>query len=222
MAGEESELKLLDFWASPFGQRCRIALAEKEVEYEHVEENLSEKSELLLRSNPVHKKIPVLLHAGKPICESIIIVQYIDEIWPQKSPILPSDPYARAQARFWADYIDKKVYENGNWMWKLKGEEREKAKKGFMEMLKNLEVELGEKTYFGGDVFGLVDIALVPFTAWFYTYDRYGGISVEREFPELAAWGRRCAARESVAKTLHDPEKIYQHVGFLRKKFGLE
>ncbi|KAF3329803.1 putative glutathione S-transferase parA [Carex littledalei] len=44
---------LLDFWVSPFGQRARIALAEKGVEYEYKEENLFEKSELLLKSNPV-------------------------------------------------------------------------------------------------------------------------------------------------------------------------
>ena len=64
---------------------------------------------LLLQMNPIHKKIPVLIHNGKPICESAIIVQYIDEVWNDKAPILPSDPYERAQARFWVDYIDKKV-----------------------------------------------------------------------------------------------------------------
>jgi glutathione S-transferase len=59
--------------------------------------------------NPVHKKIPVLVHDGKPICESLIIVQYIDEVWNDKAPLLSSDPYERAQSRFWADFVDKKV-----------------------------------------------------------------------------------------------------------------
>ena len=103
------EVILLDFWPSPFGVRARIALREKGVEFEYREENLREKSPLLLQMNPVHKKIPVLIHNGKPVCESMNVVQYIDEVWSDKNPLLPSDPYQRAQARFWVDFIDTKV-----------------------------------------------------------------------------------------------------------------
>jgi glutathione S-transferase len=48
-------------------------------EYEYVKEIFGNKSELLLESNPVHKKVPVLIHNGKAICESQIIVQYISD-----------------------------------------------------------------------------------------------------------------------------------------------
>ena len=102
-------MKLLDFWPSMFGMRVRIALAEKGVAYEYMEQDLRNKSPLLLQMNPVYKKIPVLVHNGRPICESSIIVQYIDEVWKDKAPLLSSDPYQRAQARFWVDFIDKKV-----------------------------------------------------------------------------------------------------------------
>ena len=100
---------MLDTWASMFGMRVRIALAEKGVKYEYKEENLMNKSPLLLQMNPIHKKIPVLIHNGKPICESAIIVEYIDEVWKDKAPLLPSDPYQRAHARFWVNYIDQNV-----------------------------------------------------------------------------------------------------------------
>ena len=103
------EVTLLDFWASPFGIRVRIALAEKGVKYEYSEQNLRDKSALLLQMNPVYKKIPVLVHNGRSVCESLIIVQYVDDAWKGKAPLLPSDPYQRAQSRFWADFIDKKV-----------------------------------------------------------------------------------------------------------------
>jgi glutathione S-transferase len=93
------EVVLLDFWASVFGMRVRIALAEKGIKYEYKEQDLLDKSDMLLKMNPVHKKIPVLIHNGKPVCESLIIVQYIDEVWNDKSPLLPYDPYQRSSSR---------------------------------------------------------------------------------------------------------------------------
>ncbi|URE32765.1 glutathione s-transferase [Musa troglodytarum] len=196
--------------------RCRIALAEKRVEYEHKDENLMEKSPLLLQSNPVHKKIPVLVHGGKPVCESLVIVQYVDEAWPDRAPLLPADAYGRAQARFWADFVDKKVcywcqiFECGTKLWMLKKEAQGEAKKEFTEGLKLLEGELGEKKYFGGDTFGFVDVALVPLMAWFRTYESFGSFSAETEAPKLVAWGKRCMERESVAMSLPDPGKVYE------------
>ena len=91
-----------------------------------------------------------------------------------------------------------------------------------IEILKLLEGELGDKKYFGGETFGFVDVALAPFTAWFYTYETCGKFSVDEECPELAAWAKRCKERESVSKSVHDPHKVYEFVGKLRKKFGLE
>jgi glutathione S-transferase len=105
----KSDVKLIGAWPSPFVMRPRIALNIKSAGYEFLEETLGSKSQLLLESNPVHKKIPVLIHDGKPICESLVIVEYIDEVWSSGPTILPSDPYDRALARFWAAYLDEKV-----------------------------------------------------------------------------------------------------------------
>ena len=98
MAGDQ--VTLLNFWASSFAMRVRIALAEKGVKFEYREQDLRNKTALLLQMNPVHSKIPVLVHNGKPVCESLIIVQYMDEAWKNKAPLLPSDPYQGAQSRF--------------------------------------------------------------------------------------------------------------------------
>ncbi|KAL5977176.1 hypothetical protein ACLOJK_021518 [Asimina triloba] len=211
---------LLDFWASVFGMRVRIALDEKGVEFEYKEENLADKSPLLLQSNPVHKKIPVLIHNGMPICESLIVVQYIDEVWADKSPLLPKDPLERANARFWADYIDKKasMYPSGIGLLKSKGEAVEEAKKEFLECLKVLEGELKNKAYFGGHTFGFVDVALVPFSSWFPIYKTIGYCDVEVECPKLMEWVNRCVERESVSKHLPHPQKLYEMFESRRKE----
>ncbi|KAF8103146.1 hypothetical protein N665_0188s0099 [Sinapis alba] len=168
--------------------------------------------------NPIHKKIPVFIHKGKPICESIIQVQYIDEVWPDKNPILPSDPYQRAQARFWSNYIDKKTSGPCKALQRETGEKQEVAKMEFMEVLKTLDSELGDKSFFGGNEFGLVDIAFIGFYSWFRTYEVVANFSIVAEFPKLIAWAERCLKRESVAKVLPDSDKVLKSVSDYRKK----
>ncbi|CAF2116013.1 unnamed protein product [Brassica oleracea var. botrytis] len=64
------DVKLIGSWASVFVMRARIALNLKSISYEFLQETYGTKSELLVKSNPVHKKMPVLLHADKPVCVS--------------------------------------------------------------------------------------------------------------------------------------------------------
>ncbi|XP_068321647.1 probable glutathione S-transferase [Pyrus communis] len=216
------EVVLLDFWPSPFGMRLMIALAEKGIEYEYKDEDLWNKSPLLLQMNPVHKKIPVLIHKGKPVCESLIALQYIDEVWNEKAPLLPSDSYLTAQARFWADFVDKKIYEIGRKLWTTKGEEQDAAKKEFLDCIGVLERELGDKPFFGGDALGFVDVTLIPYYSWFLVYEKFGNFSVEAEHPEFIAWVKRCMEKESVSKSLPEQEKVYDFAMLIRKKLGIE
>ncbi|XP_010941008.1 glutathione S-transferase 3-like [Elaeis guineensis] len=213
---------LLSSWASVFGLRVQIALAEKGVDYEFREEDLFDKSPLLLESNPVHKKVPVLIHNGKPICESSIIIQYIDEVWTKGPSLLPKDPLQRANARFWADFINQTIYPCSSRIWRNKGDVQSAAKKELIGILKQLEGELGERPFFGGETLGYVDIVLVPFSRWFYTYETFGGFSIEKECPKLMAWVRRCNEKESVSKVLPDPHKVYERNCGLKKRLGLE
>ncbi|XP_016481160.1 putative glutathione S-transferase [Nicotiana tabacum] len=184
-----SRVKLLGHSGSPFSRRVEWALNIKGIEYELIEEDLPNKSPLLLQSNPVHKKIPVLLHNGKPIAESLVIVEYIDETFDGPS-ILPKDPYDRAVARFWAKFLDEKCLPAA---WKAlwsKGEEQEKDKEETYEVLKVLDNELKDKKFFGGEKIGFVDIAANFVGFWVGIVEEATGVVLvtSEKFPHLCVW----------------------------------
>ncbi|KAL4555500.1 hypothetical protein LXL04_038121 [Taraxacum kok-saghyz] len=63
---EMGEIKVLGGTASPFVNRVQFVLNLKSIKYEFMEEDFDNKSELLLTSNPVFKRVPVLIHSNKP------------------------------------------------------------------------------------------------------------------------------------------------------------
>lgn len=104
---EESRVKVYGMWASAYVFRVKLALKIKGVEYEYIEEDLANKSEQMLQYNPVTKKVPVLVHNGLPLAESLVILEYIDETWTNTPYLLPKDSYQRAKHRFWAAYFQQ-------------------------------------------------------------------------------------------------------------------
>jgi len=219
------QVKVLNAEQSPFGMRVLIGLQEKGVKYEYQQEDLSSKSELLLQANPVYKKVPVLIHNGKPVCESLVILEYIEDAW-SSNPFLPSNAYDRARERFWAAFVDTKVYYNGAALiLKYKGEAQEEAKRNLLEYLGLLEGALNElsggiKPYFGGKKFGFMDIAFIPFACWFVAWEAMGvwKIPLDTQFPRLHEWVNACMERESVKKIL-PPQKLADFGVQVRKRF---
>jgi glutathione S-transferase len=119
----------------------------------------------------------------------------------------------------WCD-INLQIHDVGRKIWTTKGEDQEAAKKDFIDSLKLLEGELGDKPYFGGKTLGYVDVALLPFYCWFYAYETIGNFNIESDCPKLIAYCKRCLEKESVSKSLEDPQKVYDFVVMLRKKFN--
>lgn len=67
--------------------------------YDVVNCNLKEKADWLVERNP-GGKVPVLeTKDGVVIYESLVVAEYLDEIFPSTRPLLPKDPYKRAQDR---------------------------------------------------------------------------------------------------------------------------
>ncbi|KAI7749984.1 hypothetical protein M8C21_021202 [Ambrosia artemisiifolia] len=214
------EVKLHSFRGSPYGCRVEIALNIKGIKYDFIQEDLNNKSPDLLKYNPVYKKIPVLVHNGNPISESVVIVEYIDDAW-KGAPIMPVDAYEKARARFWAKFIDEKFIPAIFKAFVSHGEEQDILEAN--EQLQFLENELKVKgnKFFGGDNINLVDICAGYIAFWAGAAEEALGIEVvtRDKFPKLTEWCHNYTNCQVVKDNLPPRESL---VAYYKWLFGKE
>jgi len=89
-------LTLCGFAASNYYNKVKLALLEKEVPFE---EKLvwADRSPALMEKS-ILGKIPYFEIGDQVICESQIMVEYLEDAYPQK-PLMPTDPVERAEVR---------------------------------------------------------------------------------------------------------------------------
>ncbi|KAK1412003.1 hypothetical protein QVD17_32920 [Tagetes erecta] len=208
------EMKVIGRPGSSFVGRVELVLKLKCIEYEYLEEDLDNKSELLLKSNPVFKNVPVLFHANRPpIIESLVIMEYLDEIRPDIHPILPSNPSERAQCRILAYTFDTLYYPwTKEYMLSPENERKEELKnmiiKG-MVMLEEAFVTLSKgKPFFGGDDIGYLDIVVGSFLGWFRHFGIVFGFHAitEDRNPKLSEWVKSMWSHEVIKSTIASHE----------------
>ncbi|XP_006298410.2 glutathione S-transferase U8 [Capsella rubella] len=208
---QEEQVQVLGLWGSPFSKRVEMVLQLKGIPYEYIEEDVyGNKSPMLLKYNPIHKKVPVLVHNGRSIAESLVIVEYIEDTWKTGPTILPQDPYERAMARFWAKYVDEKVMvAMGKAFWGPESE-REKERKEAYEGLISLEKEIGDKRFFGGETIGIVDIAADFIGYWLGIVQEVSGVTImtAEEFPNLKRWSEDFVGNNIIKEVLPPKQKL--------------
>ncbi|CAL4959451.1 unnamed protein product [Urochloa decumbens] len=203
-------VKLIGFFGSPYAHRAEAALCLKGVPYELLlEDLLNTKSDLLLQHNPIHKKVPVLLHGDRAVCESLVVAEYVDEAF-DGPPLLPTDPYGRAMARFWADFIENKLtkpFFMAHW---VEGEARERFEKEGLELLSLLEAQLEGNKFFAGDRPGYLDIAASMLGPWRSVVEEVTGVAVAREdeHPALCQWARDYSSDEALKPCIPDRDRL--------------
>ncbi|KQK11859.1 hypothetical protein BRADI_1g00200v3 [Brachypodium distachyon] len=199
MAGDD-ELKLLGTWASAWAARVKIALHLKGLSYEYVEQDLDNKSEFLLSSNPVHKKVPVLIHNGKAICESLVILEYIDEAFDATGPSLRT-----CLAVPWAQAFKANTEEE-----KAQGLKQTLAA---AEMLEGALKECSKgKLFFGGDNVGYMDIALGGLIMWLQETEELCGAKLfdTAKTPLLLEWMQRFSGLDAAKVSLQDGGRLVE------------
>jgi glutathione S-transferase len=100
-------LELYHFSQSTCSLKVRICLAEKDLEWvDHrlISRNHDHLSDWYLKLNP-NGVVPTLIHDGRPVFESSVIIQFIDQIHTKPS-LIPADAYGQAQMRSWLAFVD--------------------------------------------------------------------------------------------------------------------
>src|SRR5208283_2176385 len=102
-------IKLYDFLPCPFGQKVRIALAEKGLTYDLVQVDNTKGENRhpdFFRLNPFGR-VPVLVDEDTTVYDSTIINEYLEDEYPEP-PVLPAvgSSALRARARMFEDFAD--------------------------------------------------------------------------------------------------------------------
>jgi stringent starvation protein A len=181
-------ITLYDAGRCPYCARVRIALAEKGIEYETVEIDLSDRPSWLYEKNSLGR-VPVFEEGDFVLPESAVINEYLEGRYPEP-PLWPAELEERALAQllvFRFDELSKPYYA-------LRREE-EGAADAFDSALARLDALLEERPYLTGREFGLADVAYVP---WILRARDRMGVDVAR-FPALGSWVARLETRPSIA-----------------------
>jgi glutathione S-transferase len=173
----------------PYAARARIVLAEKGLEFETVEIDLSDRPAWLYEKNPAGR-VPVIEEdGGDPLPESAVIMEFLEERYPEPA-LLPADPADRAFVRlliFRDDELTSPYYAL------RRGEDG--ATEAFDAALGRFDALLAERPYLSGAEFGLADIALVP---WFLRARDMLGVELDG-YPFVSDWLARLEERPSIA-----------------------
>ena len=98
---DPAKLTLVSHKLCPYVQRAVISLTEKNVPFERIDVDLSNKPDWFKALSPLGKT-PVLKVGTSAIFESAVILEYLEETQP--NPLHPADPLARAEHRAWIEF----------------------------------------------------------------------------------------------------------------------
>lgn len=185
MAGD---IKLYTYWRSSACYRVRIALNLKGLAYESIPVHLlkdgGEQHKAGFQEVNPQELIPVLMHGGRMLRQSLAIMEYLDENFDTKRPLMPNVARDRQRARAIAQMIACDIHPLNNLRvqqylsneFKATDQQREAwtrhwIDEGFRALEAVLADSLATGTYCEGDSPTMADCCLVPQV---YNAQRFG------------------------------------------------
>lgn len=171
-----------------------------------------------LRINPL-ARVPTLEHNGRHIFESLAILEYLEEVFPQ-TPLLPSEPFDRARVRTLVmmgdSYLGPAIMASfGYWSSANRDPIALEADRDRVAIaLSEYESVMGDGPWVYGDRISLADCVLIPSVRFVHLLFAYRGDNAgldaldERTpftgYPKLARWWNRVCADPLTATFVED------------------
>uniref|UniRef100_A0A914ULK2 Uncharacterized protein n=1 Tax=Plectus sambesii TaxID=2011161 RepID=A0A914ULK2_9BILA len=207
---------LYQSWFCPFAQRAWIGVLEKGIDFDLHEVDPYNKSEEWLKINP-KGLVPVIIHKGRSIWESGVILEYLDDVYPDRPNLLPNEPFLRAQDRMWVDHTNKKIIPS--YMQLLMGQTDEKRKEAAEKLLQEIQfifdnASFAEGPFLSGDghKLGLIDIYLAPFGVRIKpVLGTHRHFEIPSNWSTFHKWVTAIKSHPSVQPTCASDEKLIEH-----------
>ncbi|WP_437850443.1 glutathione S-transferase family protein [Sorangium sp. So ce363] len=195
-------MKLYEF-APTRSIRVRWALQELGVEFETIQVNLragENRRPEFLKLNPAGK-LPVLVDGDLVLTESVAIVLYLAEKYPDKG-LLPADPRERAKVNQWllfaATELEQPLWRIARHEFLYPEDKRQPgdipvAREDFKAMAAVLEKHMDQRQFVVGDSVTVADLVMA------YTLDWANEAHLLDDFPQLRAYMDRMYARPHAA-----------------------
>ena len=198
-------MKLIIATPSPFARKARVALREKNIDFEEIIDVPWNKNTLTKNINPLGK-IPIILHKNsEPLFDSRVIVQYLDKFKPQplmypenhednisaKLVEAVADGVCDAIVLVFLENARKKNLRSKNWI------ERQETK--IFEGVGYLSGFLQENKYFVGNKFNISDVS--SFSCLDYLDLRFSKLQWRNQYPNLKKYWDVHKDRKSFKET---------------------
>lgn len=198
------KLILVSHTLCPYVQRAAIVLVEKNVTFERVYVDLSNKPDWFLKVSPLGKT-PVLLVDAQPIFESAVICEYLEEVY---LPALhPHNALQRAKHRAWMEFSSSILNNIAGFYSASDCVALYARRNELCVKFAQLEAQLWQRRqvgpYFEGTQFLLVDAVFSPVFRYFDVFESIEAFGFFDHTPRVQSWREHLAARLSVQNAVN-------------------